>query len=613
MSISDNYTPIKTLGNGSTVDFSGNWAVLSASFIRVAFEDVTTGVQTPQLSGWTLVFDESGFTVTFSVAPTSANYVVISREIAQTQTDPYKTSKGFQGAVIENSFDKITGIAQELQNASDRSLKFPVGSSVTNPVLPTPIDGYAILWDGTTGKMRNTDVSLADLEGNAEIVADNITAINTVATNISSVNTVSTNITAVNTVSTNIADVGVVADNIANVNIVAADITDVNTVATNIAAVSDVSTNMTAVVGVYNNLAAIIAVDANEADIQTVAANIVDIQNAEENADRAEAAADALQGTSTTSNSIATGSKSFTTQAAKNFGVGRALLITSDASPAARRMAGVVTAYDSGTGALTVLVDSITGSGTYTDWSIRVTGNTGETGAPGSVTDGDKGDITVTGSGATWTADPTLIQGKSTTAPATGDYMLLSDASGSDALIKATVADILALSGGGAWVKRSTVNANNVASVDFTNLTGKAYRLDFTGLRPASDGQYLRLNVSTNNGGLYNTLSTNTKNNIVEGSTSYGGASSATSNISEVTGNASTESVSGFVEIHQCNSSALYKNIIFGVSGIDDTGANRGTRGIASYKSASPVDAIQLLFNSSNIYGEVTISEWVAV
>lgn len=103
-------------------------------------------------------------------------------------------------------------------------------------------------------------------------------------------------------------------------------------------------------------------------------------------------------GTSTTSNTVGTGSKSFTTQANKDFAVGRHLLITSNANPDTQRMSGIVTAYNSGTGALTVNVESNIGSATRTDWTIRIdgergpqglqgnTGNTGNTGPTGGTT-----------------------------------------------------------------------------------------------------------------------------------------------------------------------------------------------------------------------------------
>lgn len=101
------------------------------------------------------------------------------------------------------------------------------------------------------------------------------------------------------------------------------------------------------------------------------------------NSTLAENVADSFIGTATDSVSIGLGTKNFTTAPDKSFGVGRTLLVTSDADPDARRMTGIVSAYDDGTGALTLDVNGITGSGTYTDWTIRVAGDKGEPGANG--------------------------------------------------------------------------------------------------------------------------------------------------------------------------------------------------------------------------------------
>ncbi len=103
--------------------------------------------------------------------------------------------------------------------------------------------------------------------------------------------------------------------------------------------------------------------------------------------------------TSTTSNSIGTGTKTFTVQQNKDVGIGQYVIITDDAAPSTNYMIGQITAY-SGT-SMDVNVTTTGGSGTKTAWTIRVGGATGATGATGeragfkytfnSATSGDPG------------------------------------------------------------------------------------------------------------------------------------------------------------------------------------------------------------------------------
>src|SRR5688572_3646151 len=151
MSISDNYLPVRQLGNGVTVDFSANWNVIAAAYIRVYWEDAITGVLTLKTlnTHYDLVFDESGFTVTFKAAfiPTSSEYVVIGRAVTLDQTVPYKTSQGFQGKTQENSFDKITAMVQDVEEQIGRSPKFALGST-TQSIIDEPVDGQFLRYDG---------------------------------------------------------------------------------------------------------------------------------------------------------------------------------------------------------------------------------------------------------------------------------------------------------------------------------------------------------------------------------------------------------------------------------------------------------------------------------
>lgn len=78
-----------------------------------------------------------------------------------------------------------------------------------------------------------------------------------------------------------------------------------------------------------------------------------------------------VQDTSSTSNSIGTGAKTFTVTAGKSWVAGMWVLIADTADPATNYMAGAITSY-SGT-SLVVSVSVTGGSGTKTAWTISMT------------------------------------------------------------------------------------------------------------------------------------------------------------------------------------------------------------------------------------------------
>jgi hypothetical protein len=76
--------------------------------------------------------------------------------------------------------------------------------------------------------------------------------------------------------------------------------------------------------------------------------------------------------TSSTSNSIGTGSKTFTLAASGNqeWVASGSVTVTSTAN-SANTMTGTVTSYNSGTQALVINVTSVTGSGTVASWTLE--------------------------------------------------------------------------------------------------------------------------------------------------------------------------------------------------------------------------------------------------
>jgi hypothetical protein len=119
---------------------------------------------------------------------------------------------------------------------------------------------------------------------------------------------------------------------------------------------------------VYNN--------AVEADQDATAADAHRVAAAASAATASAAALTAInapgtQGTSTTSLAVGTGAKTLTTQTGKAWVLGQWVIVANSAA-AANWMLGYITAYNSGTGSLTVEVTTTGGSGTYATWNIAL-------------------------------------------------------------------------------------------------------------------------------------------------------------------------------------------------------------------------------------------------
>ena len=91
------------------------------------------------------------------------------------------------------------------------------------------------------------------------------------------------------------------------------------------------------------------------------------------NADIAALNLNSVQGSSSTSNTIGTGEKTFTVNTGKSFQAGQYLIFADSAAPTTNSMVVQVQDYNTSTGVMNVLCVAFTGSGTKTSWVVSLT------------------------------------------------------------------------------------------------------------------------------------------------------------------------------------------------------------------------------------------------
>lgn len=174
MTLASNYDPTKQATNGQTTSFTFDFDLIDEGYLEVYLE--TDGEQTlVDGSDYTVSFETSGGNVNFKTAPAAGSYVIISRKVPMTQETEYKTSSGFPAVRVEQDLDKLTAITQQLQDASDRSLKTALGSNV-NLTLPPSAPGRVLVWnedgDGFVNSQFNVD-DIGDVHEAAESAESN--------------------------------------------------------------------------------------------------------------------------------------------------------------------------------------------------------------------------------------------------------------------------------------------------------------------------------------------------------------------------------------------------------------------------------------------------------
>jgi hypothetical protein len=159
MTVSSEIYRIEYTGDGSSTLFPVPFYFLSVLDLQVVL--TVGGVSTQAILNTqysvTGAGNPNGGAVTMVTAPASGTKVTIARDLSITQTTDWNENDRFPAEVVETAFDKITMIAQQLQEQLDRTIRVPIGSPPGLTDLPPPEAGHLIGWNEDATGLKNYD------------------------------------------------------------------------------------------------------------------------------------------------------------------------------------------------------------------------------------------------------------------------------------------------------------------------------------------------------------------------------------------------------------------------------------------------------------------------
>jgi len=180
MSVSSTTTKNSHSGNGSTTAFAYGFKIFADADLEVIIRASTGAETTKTLTTHYTVAgagNDSGGTVTFTTGntPASGETVVIRRKLTLTQGTDYVENDPFPADSHEDGLDRLTFIAQGIQEELDRSFKVSKTNSITTPefvddastraskLLGFSSDGNTL--EATTGRVNTVSVSAVSAGG----------------------------------------------------------------------------------------------------------------------------------------------------------------------------------------------------------------------------------------------------------------------------------------------------------------------------------------------------------------------------------------------------------------------------------------------------------------
>lgn len=163
MTIQSQTTRVDYTGNGATTNFPVPFYWLQDADLLVIRTD--NAYTPPTVATLALGTDyvvtgsgnQSGGSITTTVAPTATQKLSILRNVPFTQLTHYVPNDPFPAASHEQALDKLTMETQQLNEGLNRSLTLPPNVTGVSTALPTPVPNNFIGWNQAATALQNVD------------------------------------------------------------------------------------------------------------------------------------------------------------------------------------------------------------------------------------------------------------------------------------------------------------------------------------------------------------------------------------------------------------------------------------------------------------------------
>lgn len=163
MTIQSQTTRVDYTGNGATTNFPVPFYWLQDTDLLVIRTD--NAYTPPTVATLALTTDyvvtgsgnQSGGSITTTVAPTATQKLSILRNVPFTQLTHYVPNDPFPAASHEQALDKLTMETQQLNEGLSRSITLPPNATGLSTNLPLPVASQLIGWNPTATALQNVD------------------------------------------------------------------------------------------------------------------------------------------------------------------------------------------------------------------------------------------------------------------------------------------------------------------------------------------------------------------------------------------------------------------------------------------------------------------------